>query len=80
MLRDSFVRNFRADLDTMVESMNRLRARKKEYTALDCATALVDADCGTATAQQIKDAVGTWDEIETLLTNPKFATLIRARQ
>lgn len=80
MQRDAFVRNFRADLDTMVESMNRLRARKKEWVALDCATTLVDGDCGNTTAQAVKDAVATWDEIETLLTNPKFATLIRARQ
>lgn len=80
MQRDAWVRNFRADLDTMVEAMNRLRARKKEYAALDCATTLADADCGTSNVTDIKAAVATWDEIETLLTNPKFATLIRARQ
>lgn len=74
------MRDFRAEIDVLVETMARLRQRRKEWNALDLSTTITDADCGTATAQQMKDAIVTWDAIETTITNAHFGNLIRAKQ
>jgi len=80
MKAEEWVKRYRADVDVLVETMSRLRARRKEWGALDLNASLVDAECGDSNAVDIKASVATWDEIETVLTNQKFATLIKARQ
>ncbi len=80
MQKDGWVRSFRADIDVLVETMARLRQRRKEWNALDLSTTLTDEDCGTSNKNDITNAITTWDVIETATTNAHFANLIRARQ